>query len=486
MESGIYVTFVDPAEAPGRELPPVGPLDQVVVRHNVLLAERRTVTQAEELGVSIERWLQAELELQRSMGQEPGAPKRSDRRFIGRDGVYLRFVAFGDAYEADPVPEIGPFAVVIVSPREVEADGTVLATRLSSELAAWTLTSGCGDEHAGKHKADIALRTTTTAYHHQVARITPAPTLTASPPPSFADTASPTVAEIVPPPIAPAPSEPAFAPMPQEDWPGFVDRPRKQQEVYSPQQGVSDEEEELTPADRALIEKLERDRQDETLRARIQVEERKRLGVDAATDADATTWAMRYRTQPTDTAAAQLEAAGGLEWGPALWRMRFLIIGVLILFVAGYYLFAFLTGNAPTVGGSQQTTYVNIAQRFSSTRWDYIANGAQRVSSAGNARPRGEYYVVRLALTNKGTEGLQTSPADFTLYDTNGTEYRAESVFSGPYQTETNTASQYIWPQTFPIGRTLNITVIFDVPPGLPRGMLLKVSDLPNTRVRLD
>src|ERR1700741_3800754 len=167
MESGGYVTFVDPNDAPGRDLPPVGPLDHVGVRHTVVLAERRTVTQAEELGVSIERWLQAELELQRAMGQEPGPPKRNERRFIARDGLYLRFLAFGDAYEAEPVPEVGPFAVVIVNPREVEADGTILATRPSSDLAAWTLTSACGDEHAGKHKADIALGTLRTAYDHE-------------------------------------------------------------------------------------------------------------------------------------------------------------------------------------------------------------------------------------------------------------------------------------------------------------------------------
>lgn len=506
MESGVYVTFVDPNDAPGRDLPPVGPLDHVVIRQNLILAERRTVTQAEELGVSIERWLQAELELQRAMGQEPGPPKRTDRRFIARDGVYLRFLAFGDAYEGDAVPEIGPFAVVVVNPRQVEADGTVLATRPSSDLAAWTLTPACGDEHAGKHKADIALRTTTTAYHHQVARITPPPKITAAPPPSFADTPASSVAEpttqqppsraeektFTPPPdeeptVRASPQDkPTVASSPQDDWQGFVDRPKKQIEIYSAQQEARVSDEELTPADRALIERIEQDRRDETLRARIQGEERKRLGVDATSDADATTWAMRYRTQPSDAAAPQLDEAGGLEWGPALWRMRFVIIGVLAVFVAGYYLFALLTGNAPTLGGSQQTQFVNVAQRFSSARWDYIVNGTLRVNSAGTARPRGEYYIVRVAVTNKGTEGLQTSPADFTLYDANGTDYRAEPLVSGPYRDDTNTGSQYIWPQSFPIGRTVNVSVIFDIPAGLPRGMLLKVSDLPNTSVRLE
>jgi hypothetical protein len=489
VETGIYVTFLDADEPASKELPPVGPLDHVVDRHKLLLAERRMITQAEELGVSIGRWLEAELELQRAMGQEPGGAKRAERRFIARDGVFLRFVVFGDQYERDPVPELGPFAVVHVSPRGVEADGTMLATRAPSELASWVLTDACGDEFAGVHKSDIAFRSSNSAYHQSVARITPRPKLTAAAPASFADP-EPITTESA----SPTPADDVLTPAPQSEWTGFVDRPARQVEVYSPQQytpqPVEEAEPELTPADRALIERIERDRQDDTLRARIQDEERKRLGIDTAQPGEGTTWAMRYRTQPGEAAVGGSEIVGaeeegGREWGAALWRTRYVIIGVLLLVVAAYYGVVFVTGGAPSAGGGQ-IQYVGIAQKFSGPRWEYTINGTQSARVAGTSVARGQYYVVRLAVTNKGTEGLQISPNDFTLVDANGTEYRAEGLTSGPYQTSANTGSPFIWPQTFPVGRASTLSVVFDLATDPPRGMLLKISELPNTRVRLD
>ena len=206
MEPGLYVTFLDRNEPPERELPPVGPLDAVVLRQKTLVAERRSVQQAEELGVSIDRWLEAELELLRATGEEPGGTKRSDLRVTARDGVFLRFAVFGDARERDTVPELGPFAVVHVGPRGVEADGQLLAIRAASDLAAWELGTAAGDDFAGLHKSDIAFRTTGTAYHLSItpATLRPQMTRTASQPSSA-----------LPPVAAPPPRiEPAFTPPP--------------------------------------------------------------------------------------------------------------------------------------------------------------------------------------------------------------------------------------------------------------------------------
>jgi len=477
MENGIYVTFLTANEPANRELPPVGPLDQVVVRPRVLVAERRGITQAEDLGVAIERWLEAELELQRAMGQEPGGAKRDERRFVARDGVFLRFVTFGDAYERGAVPELGPFAVVHVTPRSVEADGAMLATRASADAPAWTLGPACGTEFAGLNKTDIALRTSTGAYHHAVARVTPAPQLTASVPASFAPDA-----QVAPPP----PRSPTVeASEPQEPH-VFVERARpKTTEVYSPQAGAAAPGPEVTAADRALMERVERERlAAESLRARIQDEERRRAGGEEPRAAAAQAAPMLYRA---DTGGGAVIPAtvdeGGLEWGLALWRTRFLIIGVLLLLVGGYYFFAIRSGGA-SVGG--QTTYVTVAQKFSSARWEYQVNGVQRVTTAGIAQARGEFYIVRIAATNKGTENLQLSPADFTLYDANGADYRPSSITSGPYQTSDNPQSPYPWPKEFPIGRPVTFSVIFDVTALPARGNELTVSDVLNTRVRLD
>lgn len=545
MEPGLYVTFFNGEEPANRELPAVGPLYNVVLRHKSLVAERRTVMQAQELGVAIDRWLEAELEMQRATGEEPGGPKRSEKRISARDGVFLRFAVFGDSQERDIAPELGPFAVVVIGPRSVEADGRRLATRAASDLAPWELASGAGEELDGTHKPDIAFRTASTSYHPS---ITPVP----ASPQAEARADAPSATQVAPAP-APMPSGPAFlipprsepifspapatqpfftpprgeqvvapaprteqvirpaptaqvirpAPLteqvvptgPRTDPPAmppadsgslFVERPRRQTEVYSArgESAAPAEEARLTPADVELIARLDRERNDETLRARIHEGERKRLGIDERAKDDATAVSMRYRAQAA--AEPTYESESRFEWGPAMWRMRFAIIGVMLLMVAGYTFVVLRTGIAPTISGGQQVQYVGIAQRLSGARFEFVVNGVQRAQTAGTATARGLYYVVRIGATNKGTDSQQLSPSDFTLVDANGTEYGPVSLSTGAYQGPENPGSPFLWPASFPSGRTTTFSVIFDVDPSLPRGMLLKVSDPPGIRVRLD
>lgn len=260
-------------------------------------------------------------------------------------------------------------------------------------------------------------------------------------------------------------------------------------EIYSVDAGttvpaVSAAEAPLTPGDRAMIEQLDRERRDETLRTRIQVGERKRLGVEDPTTS-ATNVAMRYRPQARDVPVEDGNPSS-LEWGPAMWRMRFAIIGVLVLGVTLYAFLAWRTGTAPTLSGGQQVQSVGVAERFSSARWEFVVNGVQKITTAGAARARGNFYVVRIGATNKGAEGQQLSPSDFAIVDANGVEYGPVGLTSGAYQTGENPSSPYLWPQSFPAGRAVTFSVVFDLDPSLQRGMLLKVSDQPSVRVRLD
>lgn len=486
MESGIYVTFFDAGEPPERELPPVGPLERVVLRHRELVAERRAVTEAPDMGVDVARWLEAEIELQRATGEEPGGPRRAEMRILARDGVYVRFAVFGDVRERDSIAELGPYAVVVIGRRGVEADGQLLATRSSSDLAAWELTTHAGIELAGQHKPDIAFRTPTVPYHPQIAA---APT---RPRPAAAPFTMPPVAP--PPPIVLVPTESALelppAPRAQETEPLLRPATPHDREIYTTPAYTPPAEEPsaLTAADLALIQRIEQQRAEETLRARIQEEERRRLGVDDSED-EASTWAIRYRTQPAQAEEpAPAEAApGGFALGPLLWRLRFAIIGLLLLGVGAYGFTLVRSGGASNVPGQpQQVKFVGIAQRMSSAGWDYIVNGVQRATSAGTATPRGVYYVVRVGITNRGTDGAQLSPSEFVLIDATGIEHRAESATSGPYYGQGNTQSPFIWPQTFPVGKVATVSVIFDVDPSLGRGMQLAISDVPATRVKLD
>jgi len=499
MDSGLYITFFNRDEPHDRELPAVGPLDQVVLRHRQLVAERDAVQHSQDPVVSIDRWLEAELELQRATGEEPGGTKRSDIRVTAPDGVFVRFAVFGEARERDPMSEVGPFAIVVVGPRSVEGDGRQLASRSASDLATWELASGTGDDFAGLHKPDIAFRNATGAYHRSIA---PAPT----PRTAQVDAALPPAAPQLDPPFSAAASpyaEPVVTPMPREE-PLFVP-PREEllnapttEPLFKPREThayadtpprparPTEEVSALTSSDIELIARIERERAEETLRARVQEEERRRLGVDEAADDSASTWAMRYRPQeatPPDTADAQ---GGGLTFGAVLWRMRFAIIGVLLVGVGAYGFTAIATGTAPNVAGVQQLSYVGVGTRFSGTRWDWIVNGAQRVATAGNSKPRGIYYLVRVGATNKGTQGAQLAPNDFVLVDPNGIEHAALGLGSDVYQGPSNVGSSNIWPREFPVGKTVNFNVVFDIEPSLGRGMTLAIADIPKTRVRLD
>lgn len=469
MESGLYITFFDKDEPHDRDLPPVGPLDSAVLRHHQLVAERGSVHQAEELGISIDRWLEAELELQRATGEEPGGRTRQEMRVNARDGVFLRFTVFGDARERDATPELGPFAVVTVGPRGVEADGQLLATRAASEIAPWELTTGAGSDAAGLHKPDIAFRTAAGTYHAGVASASPASAAVVSP--TFA---------------APPPNPLVFQP-PTEPEPLF--KPGGERRTITPPSPPSsipvDEPSALTATDLELIQRIDRERGEETLRARVQAEERRRLGVDdaAAAEEDATTWAMRYRPQASGAVA---EAGRGFSVGRLLWRLRFAIIGVLLIGAGAYAFLAIRTGTAPSVAGAQPYTFVGIGSKFSGTRFDWVVNGAQRVNEAGTVHAQGVFYVVRVGATNKGADGAQLAPNDFTLIDANGVEHSASGLGSGVYQSPENPGSPNLWPASFAAGKSITFSVVFEIDPSLPRGMSLGIADTPRTRVHLD
>jgi len=133
--------------------------------------------------------------------------------------VYLRFVSFGDSAEADPVPELGPYAVVVVGRRGVEADGDSLATRAGTNLNLWELTGVGGSALVGVIRPDIAFRTRSTTYHPEITPFrrgaTPAPMRPVAAPVAVA--AAPAAATRV--------AEPPRAQRPPED-PGLTLRDR--------------------------------------------------------------------------------------------------------------------------------------------------------------------------------------------------------------------------------------------------------------------
>lgn len=472
MEGGIYVTFFEPGEPFERELPPVGPLDHVVVRPGRLVADRRA-GHAHDAEHDVVKALHAEIELQRALGVEPGEPKRSEMRLHAPDGVFLRLISF-DRPGANEGPELGPFAVVVVGKAGLEADGQLILRR------------------QGETMPDVALRTSTTAYH---ARVMPAA------PPVLDTVAAPaerSTPELVPvrdtpaplPPPTPIPAAPVIDD-PRDTAQGepsfFRPTVRRPIEIYSPpgsHGAISEAVERREPSApmTRLDGPLPPSRSGPTLRSRM-ADQQQPAEPAPAVGVESPTW-KRYRAEgPTDRIliGANEPPPSHFDARTLLWRWRIAIIGVLVVAVATYAISTVLLG-----GAGDRPQVVGVGQRFSSAHWDYVVADAQRAPSAGRVNARGVLYVVRVTATNRGAESARLLPSDFTLIDANGVQYAAESLASEAYAGSDKGQTPFVWPDAFPVGRATAVPVVFDVPATLPRGMRLKVSDLPNTKVTLD
>jgi len=163
MEPGLYLTFFTEGETIEQELPAVGPLEHLVIREHLILADRTAARQPAAPAAG-SQWTEAELELGRAMGTEPGGAHRPHLRVVSLNGVYLRFLSFADANEPRPLSELGPFDVVELGPRGVEADGELLAEHSRQKYAGWEL-QGESAQPGKEFRPDIAFRTGSTNYY---------------------------------------------------------------------------------------------------------------------------------------------------------------------------------------------------------------------------------------------------------------------------------------------------------------------------------
>ena len=391
----------------GGELPPVGPLEHVVVRGQSLIAERKNGGTDEFSGGA--RWMEAEHELRRATGQEPGGTTRPDLRIAGPEGVYLRFVSLGESAENDAIPELGPYAVVVVGRRGVEADGDPLANRTGMNQNLWELTGVGGSAFIGVIRPDIAFRTRSTTYHPDIK-----PFRSGATRPPIRPVAAP-VAAVVAPVAAPRVVEPPRPPRPAED-PSL------------------------------------------TLRDRIRPE-------------PSTARSVYSVAEPEQR-----------EWGGAAWRLRFLIIGALIVLIGVFSvpsIRALLNGGAPSAETVAAGTAVN------SPGWTYNVGNVRRVARIGASQARGTYMVVQIAATNRGPGAAQLSPSNFTLTAASGEQYAAQPISSGVYSSAANPDSAYMWPADFPVGRSVVVPLIFEVNANVS-GTQLVILDVPSTRIRLE
>src|SRR2546423_3032004 len=154
-ETGVYLQFYDEGESVEKELPPLGPFELLIIRHNRIIGDREQV-EHDMMGLgSVERWLEAELELRRALGDEPGGVRRTHMRIRApRGDIIVRFYDYaGD--EPPKVPELGPFYSLTIGKREVRADDKLLAIR-ATDMSPWTITDAVRPGVAGINKADFS------------------------------------------------------------------------------------------------------------------------------------------------------------------------------------------------------------------------------------------------------------------------------------------------------------------------------------------
>lgn len=466
---GVYITFFDPGEPPGRALPPFGPLIGVVVRPKALVAERKSLEIPDDPTLSIARWLEAQLEYHRATGEEADGKKRSRMRVSAADGVFLRFVSFGVPGQGQALREIGPYAAVEVGGGDVQADGVVIAVRASNG-ATWELTPEAGAALAGERRSDIGFRSRTTSYNPGV---DPRPTSAAP---------RPTVAPIVASPARGVESPPAELEQSRmlrerrdKEERERIERVQLDQERMD-RERIEQEQIEEDSIGREMREhaRIERERANEVVRMRREEEERQPRVAAAAPLATPLT--SRVGGRPTAAKASEIEYAPDPLW----WRLRYFLGGLLVLSVVMYVLIV-VRGGVGVPGASQSVRTVGVGETIHGPRWDYVLNAVSRAPAVGaSTAARGGYVVVRLAVTNKGAEGSEPLPGGFELVDSTGRRYSAESERSAVYASP----SDLTWPTTFPVGRPVAVPLVFDVGTAA-QGLELAIADAPQARIRI-
>ena len=470
-EQGVYLQFFDEGEAADRELPPLGPFELLIIRHNRIIGDRENV-EHDALGAgSVERWLEAELELRRALGDEPGGVRRSHMRIRApRGDIIVRFYDYaGD--EAPKVPELGPFYALVVGKREVRADDKLIAIR-STDLAPWTLTDAIRPGIAGINKADFSIFSLSVRDPRNASRPVAAEPAVAPP------VASPVVPSAAPPaPVA----DSGPAPVERE----FVERRKVQREVYVARP-LPAQDEQLTPADVNLILRVDKLKQQE-LAQQLMVERLRREQhvdpeVSLRTEAIDSV-PMRFQPPVRERAAALAEEE---EYEDApfrerllalLWRMRIAIITVLIL-MAAVSAYGYLRASAPS--GPPPLTFASVGTKVQTSDWTITVDSVERTLSLGTIRTTaGALLLVHITATKKNGDAPALDPVDFALVDPTGARSGPFGVNSEAYRSP----SGLTWPARYAVSAPTRSVLVFDVNPGL-KGLLLLIKSA-NVEVRL-
>jgi len=221
MAGGVYLAFEGGPDASGPGGAGIGPYDEIVLRGARAVGERDGLGKVIALRSAAGSWRDAESS---SSGSDQVDTGRGDIRISGGDGRVL--VRFSDDEVAGglSVPDLGPFATVVIGTHELHGDSDTLAVRVS-RVSPWQLTDRAGAGFQGAMKEAlvfVATGRTALSQPRQVA---------ATPPPQPAQP-SPVQPAPAQPPTAPAPA-PAASPAAEDAPPSvWVDRVKTAPNIY--------------------------------------------------------------------------------------------------------------------------------------------------------------------------------------------------------------------------------------------------------------
>jgi hypothetical protein len=469
-DAGVYLQFFDEGESMDRELPPLGPFELLIIRHNRIIGDREQV-EHDSMGLgAVERWLEAELELRRALGDEPGGVRRSHMRIRApRGDIIVRFYDYGGD-EPPKVPELGPFYVLTIGKREVRADDQLIAIR-STDLSPWTLTEAARPGVAGVTKADFSV------FSMSVREAGPGPAPAPVPPPTLREAADPVAATA--PPVAETPS------VPQGE---FVERRKVQRELYVARPD-SQREQSLTPADVETAEKLKQQALGEQLMIeRLRREQRVSPEAALQPQPSAGDLAMRFQPPVRERDAARTAVAEAIEYEDEpfttrllrfLWSAR-LVLVTLLLVAALFSAYGYLQPKIASNGAPPPLTFAALGDKIQTPEWTYTITSVERALKLGTIpATSGGYLVVHLTVTRTNADAPPLSTSNFQLIDAAGARGFAFDPTSDIYTSNLG----LVWASRYPTTQPVQNHLAFDVSP-TARALILLIKDA-NVEVRL-
>ena len=167
--AGIYLAFDGGPDGSKADEAGIGPYDEIVLRGARAVGERAGLGKVIALRSSAGNWRDAESSSSES--DQKGGSGRGDLRLsAGKGGVLVRFPNDEVAGQM-VVPDLGPFARVLVGTYEIRGDEQTLAVRVS-RIAPWQLTDKTGESFQGATREALVFLATS---HSAASRVTSEP-----------------------------------------------------------------------------------------------------------------------------------------------------------------------------------------------------------------------------------------------------------------------------------------------------------------------